>query len=143
MMSNLTTIGAIVALAAGWAGAAAAATDSQLVGGWDFSQYRADNTLDSGAGADDVLPANYSSFDAPSGAGAGSAAFGTMFIDGSFGSTNVDELSASPAVVAHAHPTEANRESPVAQRGANTLPWSSFDSFAVLASEGQANQERT
>ncbi|MCI0633038.1 MAG: hypothetical protein L0206_03860 [Actinobacteria bacterium] len=143
-MSNLTKIAAIVVCAAGWAGAASAApTPVQLVAGWDLSQYRADDTLDSGAGPADTLPANYSSHDATAGAGAGSAAFGTLFMDGSFGSTNVTEAGVSPEVVAHAHETEANREAPVDARGANTFPWSAFDSFRVLASEGQVNQERT
>ncbi len=144
MMSNLTRIAAIVVFAAGWAGTASAApTPVQLVGGWDFSQYRADDTLDSGAGPADTLPANYSSHDATAGAGSGSAAFGTLFMNGTFGSTNVSEVAVSPEVVAHAHATEANREAPVDERGANAFPWSAFDSFRVLASEGQVNQERT
>jgi hypothetical protein len=139
MMSNFSKIAAIVVFAAGWAGTASA----DLIAGWDFSQYRADNTLDSGAGPADTLPANYSALDPTRGAGVESAAFGTLFMNGANGSTNVTEAAANPEVVARAHPTEANRETPMDQRGAALIPWSAFDEFGLLASEGQVNQERT
>ena len=60
-----------------------------LVAGWDFSQYIGPNALT----VDCINPAlqleaNYSDFDPTAGTGAEASAFGTMFNDGSNGSTD-------------------------------------------------------
>ena len=126
----------------------AGAANADLIAGWDFSQYGADGSLDAGAGAVDTLPANYSSLDATYGAGGtdpgDSADFGTMYMDGSNGSTNVTEGAATPGpeAVAHANDTSANRLGPVSMRSAGGLPINAFDAFNVLLGEGQANQQR-
>jgi hypothetical protein len=63
-----------------------------LIAGWDFSQWAGDGLLsvDGATFVDPVqLPANYSNLDPTFGAGAESAAFGTLFLDGSFGSTAI------------------------------------------------------
>ncbi len=61
----------------------------QLVAGWNFSQYLGPSTLITGTQLTDppqfTLPANFSDRD-PVGAGAGAAAFGTLYYDGSNGS---------------------------------------------------------
>ena len=81
---------ACFAIAAGTMVAAPArAQEAELIAGWDFSQYLSGLHTVDGETFTDILPANYSSLDPTFGAGAESAAFGTMFIDGSFGSTAV------------------------------------------------------
>src|SRR5258707_9305890 len=61
------------------------------IAGWDFSQYFGDGLLSTdGVTFTNTLSANYSNLDPTFNAGAESAAFGTMFMNGSFGSTNVN-----------------------------------------------------
>ena len=68
-----------------------APAQATMVAGWDFSQYLSDSQLSvDGATYTDTLSANYSNLDPTFGAGAESAAFGTMYIDGSFGSTAIE-----------------------------------------------------
>ena len=137
-MVGIMKIAAIVVSTASMAGAAAA----DLIAGWDFSQYRVDGSLDAGGGAVDTLPANYSSL-APNGAGSAAGAFGTLFMDGSNGSTNVDEVAPSPEVVARANDTQANRQAPFELAfSAAAFPLDSFDAFNTLAGDGQTNQSR-
>ena len=57
----------------------AGASIADVVAGWDFSQYSAPGTLNTGSGFVKTLSANYTP-------GGGS---GTMYLDGSNGSTNV------------------------------------------------------
>jgi hypothetical protein len=103
-----------------------------LVAGWDFSQYLGDAVLsvDLVATPATTLDANYSDFDPTFGAGAESAAFGTMYINGSFGSTSVS-------------PTFDNTEPilPTAGSLASNLdvPYVYFDAFTILQAEGQVN----
>jgi len=115
MMRNLTKIAVAVFLSAGLAGGASA----ELIAGWDFSQYSTDGSLDSGSGNADTLPANYS---------CPSVNSGTLFMDGSFGSTDVDELATFsdvlPEVVARANFTRANRTAPLR---CDSLPTPGFD----------------
>lgn len=78
-------------LVATMAGAALLASPAHaaLIAGWDFSQYVADGFLSvDGATTTQTLVANNSTLD-PSGGGIESAAFGTMYADGQFTSTNV------------------------------------------------------
>jgi len=144
MMINWTKIAAVVVSTASLAGTASA----ELIAGWDFSQYRVDGSLDAGGGATDTLPANYSSLDLTFGAGGtdpgDSADFGTLLMNGSLGSTDVNELAPSPGpeVVAHANETQANRLAPLDMAGANPGAVNVFDAFNVLLGEGQANQSR-
>jgi len=113
----------------------AGAAHSGTIAGWDFSQYLGDGllTLDGATGAN-TLAANYSNLDPTNGAGAESAAFGTMFINGLHGSTNVDPFSAGPQFL----PTAAAGGSLHSNINAPGLV--PFDSFTVLASEGQVFQ---
>lgn len=139
-MVGIMKIAAIVVSTASMAGAATA----DLIAGWDFSQYRVDGSLDAGGGAVDTLPANYSSL-APNGAGSAAGAFGTLFMDGSNGSTNVNEVAPSPGpeVVARANDTQANRQAPFELAFSSAaFPLNSFDALNTLAADGQANQSR-
>jgi hypothetical protein len=139
MKLELTKIAALVASSALLAGTAAA----DLIAGWDFSQYAVGGALDDGSGPIDSLPANYSALDTTFNAGGtdsgDSADFGTFHIDGSFGSTNVDETSGTPSVAPYATRTRANRRAPALGFGAPAgLERNDFDSFNVLRGEGQA-----
>ena len=115
---------------------------AQLIAGWDFSQYAVDGALSTdGVTFTDSLPANYSSSDPTNNAGAESAAFGTFHIDGTNGSTNVDEVSTSAIVVPTAavpgnQPLTANQGAPAFVLGDN-----SFESFSILVGEGQTNAQ--
>jgi hypothetical protein len=120
-ISSLAALG-ISVLSAGGANAA-------MVAGWDFSQYLAPGALTiDGATGTSILSANYSNLDPTSGAGAESAAYGTMFINGAHGSTNIDPLSSTP-------PFWPNDGSLASNINAPGIP--AFDSFSILASEGQ------
>jgi hypothetical protein len=114
----------------GAGGAAAQGGTRSLVAGWDFSQYFAPGSLTVDATTEAfTLPANFSDFDPTFGAGAESAAFGTMFIDGSNGSTAVtDEF------VPKAGSLGSNLNAPL-----NEVPLAdaSFDNHVVLDVEGQ------
>lgn len=75
------------------AGPAPAAT---LVAGWNFSQYAGDGDLDTGSGAVDTLPSNYSNRMGGDGAGVEANPYGTLYMNGQFGSSNVDEAEFPP-----------------------------------------------
>jgi len=67
---------------------------AQLVAGWDFSQSCLEGNLcDQAFQEVQTLPANYSDLDPTDGMGAESAAFGTMHLDGQFGSSDVPGFS--------------------------------------------------
>src|SRR5262245_32887566 len=66
--------------------AAVSASAMQVVAGWDFSQFRGNNRLE--PIVTNTVPANYSAFDPTFNAGSGSAAFGTLYFDGSNGSSS-------------------------------------------------------
>jgi hypothetical protein len=122
----MTALAASVAFA-GSAGAT-------LVAGWDFSQYFGDNTLSTdGVGFTDTLTAYYSNLDPTFGAGAESAQFGTMFINGAHGSTAVDVAGANPAIVPLAPSLNSNINAPLTGP-AGLVP---FDTLSVVMSEGQ------
>ena len=134
-MIKWTKIAAIVLSSASLATGASA----DLIAGWDFSQYQVDGSLANG-GVTSQLPANYSSLD-PNGAGAGAAAAGTMYLDGTFGSSAVS--GATNEVVARANDTIANRTAPIDLSSTGVLPINAFDAFTLLAAEGQVNQSRS
>jgi hypothetical protein len=105
------------------------------IAGWDFSQWAGDNALITNRmtfAFEDTLDANYSSADPTFNAGAESAAFGTLYFDGQFGSTNVDEAAPFPAFAPTAGSLSSNLDGPVQGPGDNP-----FDSHTILQSEGQ------
>jgi len=107
----------------------AGSAQAAVIAGWDFSNYFGPNTLSTdGSTYTDTLDANYSDLDPTFGAGAESAAYGTMYMDGSSGSTNVDESSATAAFVPTSGSLASNIDAPSLV---------DFDAHTVLASEGQ------
>ncbi len=105
----------------------AAPARAQMVAGWDFSQYLGAGLLSiDGATFTDRLAANYSDLDPTFGAGVESAAFGTMHVDGTFGSTNVDEASAGAQFVPTSDSLVSNLDAPA---------FNSFDSHTILLDE--------
>jgi hypothetical protein len=133
MKTRIATSLTALALAA-FVGSSAEAT---MVAGWDFSQYAGDSFMstDGGGSFTNTLDANYSDLDPTFGAGAESAAFGTMYVNGQFGSTNVPAGSGTEQFL----PSAAVGGSLVSNL---TAPGGTdFDSFTVLASEGQISTE--
>ena len=106
-----------------------APAQATMVAGWDFSQYLGDGLLSvDGATYTDTLSANYSNLDPTFGAGAESTPFGTLFLNGSFGSTNVGAGSGVEPFVPTAGSLNSNIDAP------GPIP---FDSYTVLIDEGQ------
>ena len=104
-----------------------------MIAGWDFSQYAGDGELSvDGVGYTNVLSANYSTLDPTFGAGAESAAFGTLFFNGSYGSTNVIPDAPDSQVDPTSLSLQSNIDAPVTAGG--LVP---FDSLTVLVDEGQ------
>lgn len=142
MKKRMLVIAAMVA----WATAPETA-QADLIAGWDFSQYATAGRLTiDGTTPIDTLAANYSSSDASFGAGSGAAAAGTMYMDGSNGSTNVNEAFGSASVVPT--PKLVNEAEDADTNGAieanldlgdNTDPYANM--FSVLRSEGQTNTQ--
>jgi hypothetical protein len=112
---------------------AAAAT----VAGWDFSQWVGDSLLSTdNQTLRNTLPANYSTLDPTNNAGAESAAFGTLYFNGQFGSTSVPLVGdGSEPFVPVAGSLASNLDAPAEALGDNP-----FDSHQILAFEGQAFQ---
>jgi hypothetical protein len=104
-----------------------------MIAGWDFSQYFGAGELSvDGASYTNVLSANYSSLDPTFGAGAESSFFGTLYFDGSFGSTNVEPSSGTAALTPTSFSLASNINAPVTKGG--PVP---FDTYTVLIDEGQ------
>lgn len=120
-----------LALSIGSAGGANAA----LVAGWDFSQYYSGGGVLStdGSTLTNTLGANYSSLDPDFNAGPESAAFGTLYLNGQFGSTEI---------VPAGNGTEAFLPIPgsLASNLTAAVP-NNFDSFDILQAENQPFQE--
>src|SRR5258706_9280827 len=83
MNRKLRVAAPVIALSALLAGPGQAVVT--VAAGWDFSQYQGAGSL---APFSNTLPANYSDSDPTFNAGNGSAAFGTLYFDGSNGSSN-------------------------------------------------------
>ncbi|MGH0035590.1 MAG: hypothetical protein ACQGVK_11250 [Myxococcota bacterium] len=129
MKNRILTAAAVLAFVAPVPGSA----EAELIAGWDFSQYFGDGFLTIDAATfTAVLDANYSDLDPTFNAGAESAAFGTMYIDGSFGSTSVPGLGTGTETF---FPTAAAPGSLVSNLTAPTP--NPFDSFTILTEEGQ------
>jgi hypothetical protein len=83
-MKKLLLIASALALSASAAGSARAA----LIAGWDHSPWAISGFLSlDGATLTDTLAASYSDLDPTFGAGAEAAAFGTLYLNGQFGSS--------------------------------------------------------
>jgi hypothetical protein len=135
-MRLLITSLALIAIAG-----SAQAADDRVIAGWDFSQYWADGTLitDSSFVNQDTLDANYSDFDPTFGAGAESAALGTLYFNGAHGSTNVDENAFPPdftptALAPAGGSLASNLGAPQNGIPANDV---GFDAHTILDLEGQ------
>ena len=124
----------IAPLVAGILVCVASSAHAYVVAGWDFSQYLGDGILSvDGQGYVTTLPANYSNLDPTFNAGAESAAFGTMYMDGEFGSTSVDPADpVLPIVAPTAGSLASNLYAPAQEFGSNP-----FDSQSILVDEGQ------
>jgi hypothetical protein len=105
-----------------------------MVAGWDFSQWFGPGALSvDGTGPANTLGANYSNLDPTNNAGAESAAFGTLYINGQFGSTNVvPDFSGNEGFVPSVDSLGSNLTAPVDGGGLNP-----FDSHQILQAEGQ------
>ena len=138
MTTKLLTITALFASAA-LSVFGANPAHAAMVAGWDFSQYFADGILSiDGNVYTDTLSANYSDLDPTQGAGAESAAFGTLYLNGQFGSTNVQAGSGlEPILPSSAVGTTGSLNSNLGAPGGlgGSLD---FDTHSILAFEGQA-----
>jgi len=111
---------------------------AETIAGWDFSQYAASGSFakDTTLVPSDTLEANYSNRIAAPGAGPTAASFGTLYLNGTFGSTDVDETSQTPALV----PTQSAPGSLTSNLNAPTsggLGYDPFDSQGSLTTAGQ------
>jgi hypothetical protein len=126
---------ASAALSALLAGSAQAST----IAGWDFSQYLSGGGFLSidGATQTNTLDSNYSNLDPTFNLGPDSGVFGTMYINGQFGSTEVTPVGdGSEAFLPIAGSLASNLTAPVTGPGTNP-----FDSLNELGIEGQQFQE--
>lgn len=116
-----------------------AAAQAETIAGWDFSQYRGAGsmTIDNSTFVN-TLSANYSSQDGSFGAGADSATFGTLYMDGTGGSSNISAGFGTGDVQPVAANVTKNLNGPATIPGA-----SSFNTFTVLEVEGQLNKQYT
>lgn len=150
MMKRTLWIASLVALTA------TAAQAQDLVAGWDFSQYYTAGRLSvDGSTGVNTLPANYSELDPTNGAGAESALYGTLLMDGSAGSSSVSTtIGASSVVPTPRKPGDYDEaggsdvdEKPsdgaldASVNGPTLGPAKSFNAFSVLRNEGQTNAE--
>lgn len=129
---------AIASLAAFASALVATPAQAALVAGWDFSQYFSDGSLSiDGETLTDTLFANYSDFDPTNGAGAESALYGRMYLNGQFGSTNTPlDIANDPIVpsAAAGGSLSSNLGAPQNEVPAADVP---FDFCTILLAEGQ------
>jgi hypothetical protein len=132
MKTKLVTIVSIASM--GFLASLPASADELMIAGWDFSQYVGDGFLSIDSSTfTDTLSANYSNLDPTGNAGAESAQYGTMYIDGQFGSTDVPEGTGTEQFIPTAGSLVSNKDAPVQGIGDNE-----FDAHSVLSGEGQA-----
>lgn len=114
--------------------AMAVSAQGATIAGWDFSQWAGAGILSTnGQVATNRLSANYSSLDPTGNAGTESAAFGTLYFDGQFGSSNVTAIGdGSEVFTPAADSLDSNLDAPVVTFGNNP-----FDSHGILDDEGQ------
>lgn len=124
-----------IAMAAICSLAISGSAQADTVAGWDFSQYFSGGGFLStdGLTLQNTLDANYSHLDPTFNAGLESAAFGTMYIDGTNGSSLVTPVGdGSEAFLPISGSLISNLTGTVLAPGD-----SGFDSLAILTSEGQ------
>lgn len=108
-----------------------------MIAGWDFSQYFGSGELSIDAATyTDTLDANYSNLLLAPGAGPSAAPFGTLFFNGEYGSTNVDESSATAELTPASGSLNSNLTAP--QTSVGYVP---FNSFTTLDAAGQEFEE--
>ena len=109
-----------------------APAQAEVLAGWDFSQYDgAGSLLTEGGGTPaDTLDANYSTFDPTEGVGLEAADFGTLYFNGDFDSTDVDESAPSPIFAPAAGSLSSNLDAPAGC-------CQPFDSLQALLDDGQ------
>ena len=129
MKKKLLAIAALAALSTA-AGPARAA----MIAGWDHNQLIAGFLSVDGATLVDTFAATYSDFDPTFGAGAESAAFGTLYLNGQFGSS-VTPLDGSDPYVSTSGSLASNVGAPQDGTPAGDQP---FGSNTVLTDEGVA-----
>ncbi len=113
--------------------AASRPAQAGLIAGWDFSQYFGPGELSIDGGSyTNVLAANYSNLLTAPGAGPSAAAFGSLFFDGSYGSTIVDPSLGTAQLTPASDSLVSNINAP--QTTAAFVP---FDSFTTLDAAGQ------
>lgn len=100
-----------------------------MIAGWDFSQYAGTNfnVIANDGVFVNKLSANYSDYDPTFGAGAESADYGTMYWDGSFGSTNGKAT----------NPADAIPFSGSLNENSDPTAGLAFDAHPTLDTEGQ------
>lgn len=114
---------------------AAGSTAASTIAGWDFSQWASDGALFTDSMTmtlRNTLEANYSDLDPSDGAGVESAGFGTLYFDGQFGSTSVNQFAFPPDFA----PTAAAGGSLTSNLDAPAVA-GAFNSFTILLAEGQ------
>jgi hypothetical protein len=112
----------------------AGSAQADAVAGWDFSQYFGSGFLTTnGATFVDTLDANYSDFDPTFNAGAESAQFGTMYMNGTNGSDQVPGLGTGTETFVPLSGSLMNNVNPFLGGTGNP-----FNSFTILQDEGQA-----
>jgi hypothetical protein len=136
MKAKLLTIASVFALSVSVGASAMAET----VAGWDFSQYFSDGLLTTnGTTYTNTLDANYSSRDTTFNAGADAATYGSMYMNGSHGSSTETASGdqSTDDVVPTAGSLRSNLDGPVSGFGDNA-----FESHSILKEEGQTFTER-
>lgn len=112
----------------------AASADAAVIAGWDFSQYETGGgalAVDGNSTLANTLFANYSNLDPTGNAGAESAQYGQMYVNGQFGSTNVTSAFSGALL-----PIAGSLSSNTTAIGPNP-----FNSLSVLTFEGQTFAE--
>lgn len=113
---------------------AAAPAHAALIAGWDHNSYVAGVLSVDGANLVDTLDARYSDFDPTFGAGAEAGAFGTLYMNGQFGS-DATPLDGTDPYVSTSTSLSSNATAPVNGTPLGDVP---FGSNTVLTSEGVA-----
>jgi hypothetical protein len=138
-MKTRSLIRALPALAVALSIAGPASAVPLMVAGWDFSQYFSGGgflSIDNQT-LTNTLPANYSNLDASFGMGPDSAIYGTMYMNGEFGSTLVTPTGQGNEPFLPIPGTlSANADAPI------TPPsfLNPFDSLQILDDQGQLNE---
>jgi hypothetical protein len=119
---------------------AVGSAQAAFIAGWDFTQYASAGGLTVDANTfenADTLKANYSDFDPTFGAGGASQPFGTMYMNGANGSTNVDENAAVPIFL----PTTGSLAPNLSTPGDNEVPVGdvAFDASSVVLQTAAGN----